>query len=272
MLKDILAIVDTSDKDEQFISDAIAFAAAHDARLILGLLCAVPVPGYSAGFDLPYASSVAFNKAVEEKEKRIWSLSEQTGVTVRTFVDEPIVLLEKIAAQARIADLILFGFPQAYASARLRRDVIEDVVLSSGRPVIIHPAGAAAEAFSHIVVGWNGTREAARALHDALFLAPSKSVFDIVTVVDDSGGGGRRRASAADVVQHVIGHGHSASAHDVPPNGQSAARTLANFARDHHADLVAIGAYGHSRLREMLLGGVTRDLLDGCDVAILMDH
>src|SRR3546814_20261562 len=87
-------------------------------------------------------------------------------------------LLDKAPVQARYADFVLFGPVDAYGNAHLRRRLFENIALSSGRPVIVLPAGWKPRSFAHLAVGWNATREATRALGDALNLAPPGAKLD----------------------------------------------------------------------------------------------
>ncbi|EQB10840.1 MULTISPECIES: universal stress protein [Sphingobium] len=272
MGRDILAIVDTGDQDAPFIDYAIALASARNARLEIGLAGAIPVPGAPSAFGLPYADADAFNRAFAAKESRVRSRAKLAGITVRLFLDDPLLLLQKLGAESRLWDLVLLGPTDAYASPRFRREMAQLLVFSSGRPVVVLSEQAAVEPLTRIVIGWTGTREAARALHAAVSIAPPQACFDIVTV----GHGGKEerqlQPSAHDVALHLIALGRTAQAHHVDAGEQSVSEALVAFARAHSADLLAIGAYGHSRLREMVFGGVTRDLLEGAEVAILMVH
>lgn len=272
MGKDILAIVDTGGKDGQFIGNAIALASRHDARLILGLACPIPVPGSPSAFGLPYATAAEFNEAVAAKEARIRSLARESGITVRIFLDDPVVLLRRLAAEASLSDVILFGSVESYGSPRFRSELVEAVVFASGRPVLLQPEGVGVETWKRIVIGWNGTREAGRALHAAMSIAPPEASFDIVTVTRPGEDARRLQPSAADVARHLEMLGRTAAAHYVDSGGQSAAGALIAFSHIHQADLIAAGAYGHSRLREMVFGGMTKALLRGGDIGILLEH
>lgn len=272
MGKDILAIVDTGDEDAQFIDYAIAFASARKTRLAIGLVGPIPVPGAPSAFELPYRDAEAFNKGFAAKESRVRSRAKKAGITVRLFLDDPLMLLQKMGAESRLWDLILLGPKAAYGSPRFRHEMAEILVFSSGRPVILQSQQADVELMKRIVIGWTGTREAARALHAALSIALPQACFDIVTVDRGSKEEMRLQPSAHDVALHLTALGRTSEAYHVDASEQSVSAALVEFAHAHSANLLAIGAYGHSRLREMVFGGVTRDLLEGAEVAILMVH
>lgn len=272
MGRDILAIVDTGDKDAQYIDYAIALASARNARLEIGLVGPIPVPGAPSAFGLPYADAEAFNRAFAAKESRVRSRAKQAGITVRLFLDDPLVLLQKLGSESRLWDLILLGPKAAYSSPRFRHEMAEILVFSSGRPVILQSQQSEVEPLNRIAIGWTGTRDAARALHAALSIAPPQACFDIVTVDHGSKKEKQFQPSAHDVALHLIALGRTAYAHHVDASEQSVSEALVAFARAHSANLLAIGAYGHSRFREMVFGGVTKDLLNDAEIAVLMVH
>jgi nucleotide-binding universal stress UspA family protein len=140
----------------------------------------------------------------------------------------------------------------------------------SGRPVIVVPeTGAKAGAPRRVVAAWDGSRSAARALGDALALTPAGAVYDIVTVGDDAGAD---EAPAAAVVRRIERRGGKAEVVALPAGGRSIGDVLATHAAKADADLLVMGGYGHSLLRERLLGGVTRTILAAPNTATLLSH
>ena len=167
-------------------------------------------------------------------------------------------LADYIASEARAADLVITG-PDIGGSVfdHARQVRIADLVFQAGRPVLIVPAQATRFALDHVVVAWKDVREARRALADALPMLHHAGHVTIVEIAAD-------REAAAKRVDRVAGFlaSHGIKAKGVAPaaNGDDAI-SLERIADEHHADLIVAGAYGHSRLREWALGGVTRDLL-----------
>lgn len=187
---------------------------------------------------------------------------------------------EAVASHARCADFAVLGQDDPHARRPLDRElpdwgpsVVERVLFSSGRPVLVVPyAGRFETVGRRVLVAWNASREAARALHDALpFVARAETV--IVLTVDP-----RRRADghgdvpAADIASHLARHGVRATVAREAVESLGEADALLDRAADMSADLIVAGAYGHPRLRELLLGGVTRALLDRMTVPVLMSH
>lgn len=157
---------------------------------------------------------------------------------------------------ARKADLIIVGSTDSDDGDRAID--IGDVLLGAGRPVLIAATGAAKLEVDKIIVAWKDTKEARRAAADALPLL--KLASDVYVVVIDEGDLGSERASMLDAVEWLKSHGVAARG-DVLPNENGPAKSIANLAQASNAKLIVSGAYGHSRLRQWLVGGMTRDLL-----------
>src|SRR3546814_10401636 len=109
--------------------------------------------------------------------------------------------------QARYADFVLFGPVDAYGNAHLRRRLFENIALSSGRPVIVLPAGWKPRSFAHLAVGWNATREATRALGDALKLAQPGAKIDILVVDAKASTKGHGSEPGAAIARNLSRHG-----------------------------------------------------------------
>jgi nucleotide-binding universal stress UspA family protein len=120
------------------------------------------------------------------------------------------------------------------------------------------------------IVAWDGSREAARATSDAIPLLRSAELV-LILVVDarDTGGG---VLPGSELAVHLARHGVKAEARQVPSAGTSVTRVLLAQARDEAADLLVMGGYGHSRVREMLFGGTTRTFLDQAAIPVLLAH
>jgi nucleotide-binding universal stress UspA family protein len=180
-------------------------------------------------------------------------------------------LSEHLAKQARCADLVITGVDRNASLFDSSRHVdIGDFVMQAGRPCLIVPAGTGQLALDHIVVGWKDTGETRRAICDAL---PSLQAAGRVTVVEIAAG--QDIAAAGADLQDVVGwlkrHGIDAASMVAPGTGDDAGR-LDAIVRELGGDLLVAGAYGHSRVREWALGGVTRDLLLRAGRCSLVSH
>lgn len=272
MLKDLLAIVDTADKDDQFIEDAIAFAEFHGAHLSIAILSPIPTPDYALAFGSPYIILDEFVRLREEKEEKLAEPAGKAAVEVRTLSSELGAVIGTLVVQARYFDAVLFGPGDAYGSESLRRQALEAVALTSGRPALVLPFGVPPRAFGHITVGWNATRESSRALNDALTMIAPAARIDIVAVDAEPSGRTHGSQPGADIARHLVRLGYAVEVFELSSDGVPVSEVLVSHARHRASDLLVVGAYGHSRWREMILGGVTRDLIDATPVPLLLAH
>jgi len=170
---------------------------------------------------------------------------------------------------ARLSDVCVLSAPQP--GATLQRDLLIDLLFGAGVPLIVAPAEKMAAAKPRkAVVAWDGGRVAARAVRDSLPLLAEAETVEIVSVhgekqIDDE-------PSAADLAEHLRRHCAAVSARALPLDVDGVAATLRAHVRHCGADLLVMGAYGHSRLREFVLGGATRDVLAQVEVPTLMSH
>jgi nucleotide-binding universal stress UspA family protein len=180
-------------------------------------------------------------------------------------------LAEYLACQARSTDLFIIGVDRNDSMFDTSRHVnIGDLVMQAGRPVLIVPRTAGTFDLARVVIGWKDTSESRRAVVDALPIlkkAMHVSVVEIAAEADLAAA----RVHLDDVVLWLKRHGVIAESVAAPSTGDDASR-LNDIARERRADLIVAGAYGHSRLREWALGGVTRDLLLRADRCSLVSH
>ena len=174
-----------------------------------------------------------------------------------------------VAREARRADLVLSGMPSAH-SADVTRVATGDLVMQTGRPVLVVPEMAGGATLKRIVIGWKETREARRAAGDAMPLLLAASRVTVIQIAAEDELEEVRR-SLADVAGWLGRHGASVETVAAASTGDDG-HTLNTLAVGHGADLIVAGAYGHSRLREWALGGVTRDLLLRGDRCTLLSH
>jgi nucleotide-binding universal stress UspA family protein len=198
------------------------------------------------------------------------SISWEVRIDDAHFIEPPLAM----ARFGRYADLCVIAAPKRGADDRaVARAFFSALLFESGRPILVVPANAQAPvAFRRIVVAWSPTREATRALHDALPLAAKQATLDICIVdplIGDADHGGE---PGADIATHLARHDANVTVTRRTSEGQSIATAILIHAAHANAQLVVAGGYGHSRLREWMLGGTTRDLLSGTDLPILFAH
>jgi nucleotide-binding universal stress UspA family protein len=179
---------------------------------------------------------------------------------------------EDLLALLRTADLVIYG--QAAADWRLPSGFRpEDVIVGGGRPVLVVPyAGHFAAIGRRVLVAWDGTREASRALHEALPLMGQAETVMVLTVAAREAAVDVERESLDGVVRHLQRHAIAARTEEAVGRDLPIADLLLSRASDLGADLLVAGAYHHSQFREALLGGVSRDLLDHMTLPVLMAH
>ncbi len=178
---------------------------------------------------------------------------------------------EAFAGRMRTADLAIIGQEEPDEGSMLHSLLIESALFESGRPVLILPyIGPDSFALSSCLIAWDGSREAARAVHDALPLIGKSTSVEILVVdtgqfaVDDEPG--------AALATHLARHGLKVNIKVIPAGGLDVASAILSYTDDVRPDLVIMGGYGHSRLREFLMGGATRGMLRSMTAPVFMAH
>jgi len=175
-------------------------------------------------------------------------------------------IAETALLHSRYADLIVLGQTGAEVSTGLA----ESVLMGSGRPVLMVPhEGSFPSVGERVLIAWNRSREATRAVHDALPLLTSAKQVTVMEV-DSSHRDGH--IPGADVVRHLTRHGARAEASSTTANGIDVGNAILSRAADLGIDCLVMGGYGHSRLGELVFGGVTRTIMDTMTVPTLMSH
>jgi nucleotide-binding universal stress UspA family protein len=179
---------------------------------------------------------------------------------------------ELVSLHARYADLVVVGQADA-EGASTGAGILAATIFDSGRPVLVIPhAGTFAGVGDRVLVGWNAGREATRAVHDALPLLVKAASVTIIAVNPRVGLDAHGEQPGADIARHLARHGVPVQVEHTTAPEIGAADMLLNRASELSADLLVVGAYGHSRLREFLLGGVTRSLLQQMTLPVLFSH
>lgn len=183
------------------------------------------------------------------------------------------VIADEVIAQGRSADLIIVSATNPDEITGVERDFVEQVVMAAGRPILVLPfKGDAKISIQDIVIGWDGGREAARAVFDALPLLKLARKVRVVRVDPQKDPALRGSIPGADLAQTLARHGIKAEAQGYPTDGMDEGQALMRCAEDCGAGLIVMGAYGHSRLAEFIFGGATRFVLTRMVRPVLMSH
>lgn len=173
-----------------------------------------------------------------------------------------------LAQEGRVHDLIVMGRP-GDADGLPSMEAVEAALFGSGRPVLLVPDAPPAAIAESVAVGWNGSAEAARAVARALPLLLQAKKVNLVAIAEDAGKGPTMDRAAL----YLKRHGVKADTVRVPGgDGRPAGEAMLAEARRLKADMLVIGAYSHSRMRELVLGGVTRHMLQHADLRVFAAH
>jgi nucleotide-binding universal stress UspA family protein len=187
-----------------------------------------------------------------------------------TLPDGPAELIEL----AKSVDLTIMGQrPPSSGSNGAARFRPEDIVIAAGRPVLVVPYAGTFEAVGRrVLVAWDGTREANRALNDALPLLADAEAVTVTFVGANERDLEQHWPALGRIVGHLQRHGINTTSEGTLRGALAISDILLSRAADLAADMIVAGGYHHSQLREALLGGVSRDLLDHMTVPVLMSH
>ena len=209
---------------------------------------------------------------VQQAIARFEQVAKRVGVAyeTRTLNASIAGAADRLGHLARRFDLAIVGQPERERAAAAEV-VDEGVLFDSGRPVIFVPyIQKSGLKLDRVMLCWDGSRAATRAINDAMpFLEKAKQVE---LVIVSSKAGKANELTGADMGQHLARHGLKVEVKRITSPDIDVTSTILSYAADSSADMIVMGGYGHSRLREFILGGVTRGLLETMTVPTLMSH
>lgn len=278
MIKDILLPITGTTGDDVALDSAMALTRDLGAHLSVLQVINLPMPvvgpmGVSADHLLGelYAE---LRKQGADQATRLRSRLEANGIPYELRVEETILgdPPRPLVLHGRYADLSVLPGPGAKDADQALR-FFNSHLFESGRPVLVVPASPHAwKRPVHAVVAWQPTREATRALHDALPLLLRCRTVDVVIVDPKVGGIRHGEEPGTDIATHLARHGLQVNVVSLPSAGGTVARVVLRHCAESDAQLLVAGGYGHSRTREWILGGTTRDLLETSTIPVLFSH
>jgi len=275
MLKDVIVNLSGRAPRDFAAEYAISIAATFGAHIIgISFVYEPVIPDGTLGgvpVDLIELQRAENSKAANEAISRFDAAAKKVGISGETRILDATFggAATRLAQIARRFDLAVVGQAQREGGASDEL-IIEGALFESGRPLVVVPyiqkRGLTLE---RVLACWDGSRTAARAIGDARpFLERAKAV-DIVIVAEERKS---EEMTGANMSAHLARHGVPASIKRMAKGDIGIEDVLLSYAADSGADLMVMGGYGHSRLREFILGGVTRGILDSMTVPVLMSH
>ncbi len=278
--KDILVAVDGGEPTRRRLELAAALAerfAAHLVGLYLSILG--EEPEQQSFYDVPLFDPLyrEFGRKIQAERATAQALFDavagRRGLS-REWREAAGYPSQAAALHGRYVDLIVLGqLDPGETPAPLTRPLPEEVALMVGRPVLVVPyAGDFAEIGRNVLVAWDASRAATRAVGDAMPLLAAAQSVTVLSVDPKGGPGGHGAVPGADIGLHLARHGVKAQVEATASGGIDIGNALLSRAADLDADLLVMGAYGHSRVRELVLGGATRTVIDSMTLPVLMAH
>jgi nucleotide-binding universal stress UspA family protein len=276
MIKDIIVNLSVTQNGSVVGNYAASVAAALQAHLVGVAFIYDPIVPISDGGYIPaevIETQRADNQtAAESTIESFTAASNRAGISA-----EPLTLSasldgagDRFARMARRFDLAIVGQGQPEMST-MEQIIGETTLFESGRPMIMVPyIQKGPFKIDNVMICWDGSRAAARAVADAIPILGKSGRVEIVIVTNEPGK--QYDIEGADIGQHLARHGLKVNVHRLPGGDIDVADALLSYAADSTADFMVMGGYGHSRLREFVLGGVTRSIFQSMTVPVLVSH
>lgn len=274
--KTIVIHVDSFKPSTDHINHAIELARQNEAHLI-GLapsgFASLPAGDY-LGTSARYISEM--QQDLDESAKKAAEIFDKAcahqglaSYESRAITDS---VIQSLLLHASYADLIVVSQPDPDpASTIAGPGLVGDLLMEASRPVLVLPAKVAAPPYETVVVGWDASREAARAIADGLPLLKAATQVEIVVINPEDRSDAHGEVPGADLATYLARHDIKGNVNQIHSQN-SVGEALLNQISALNADLLVMGGYGHSRLREWVLGGTTRNVLSGMSVPALMSH
>lgn len=275
-IKNILVHIDHSEACELRVKAAIDLAKNNDARL--SALFVVPdyfVPSYvEAQISADIISQIS-DEAIshaKETQSKIKAMVTDAGLELDSYIEEGNII-GILSDYARYSDLVILGQSQPDDPDNISEGLADHLVIEGSAPCLVIPyIGTRPTLGKRVLIAWNESRESARALRDSLPLLQKADQVSVLLIKHKSHNEDHTAMQEKVILSYLADHGISGKISICVDNHLDPGDTMLAQASDNDCDLIVMGAYGHSRLREMVLGGVTRHLLKEMTVPIFISH
>jgi len=279
--KSLLTICADPARTPQTFATAASLAMAQDGHLDA---LALGVDRAQLGYSYVGASAIVMQAAQENAtadaqavEDALRKAAAAAGPSLRWSAEGAIAMIgglsDLIATRSRFADLVVLAKPYGENHGDEEEAIIESVMFQGQAPVLVLPDAPidVTNIGKRIVIAWNQSREALNAVRRALpFLKHADQVW--ITIIDPPQHGAERSDPGGALCQMLVRHGVKAEVSVLARTMPRISDVLARHCRDVNADMLVMGAYGHSRFREAILGGATRNVLETAEVPVFMAH
>jgi nucleotide-binding universal stress UspA family protein len=274
--KTILAVVRV-DQEERDLRDAIELCREVDAHLSVVVVQLAPPPPMG---DAGIVATVWLDERQDEQARleayvaKVDEMLSATGISysLEGRFTEIAGAGEELGERARYSDLTILG-----AGLKLDPDLmsraIDGCLFNSARPILLAPsAGRMSLRPRNVMIAWDSSLEAALAVRAALDLISQAESVRIVLVDPKAGTNKNGQEPGAEIARYLARHSTAVNVDQLSSMGRPVAEVLQQHAADMSADMIIMGAYGHSRIRERIFGGVTRSMIEGSKIPVFMVH
>jgi len=274
--KTILVHIDAGKKCAARIEIAIRLAQQFHGFLIgLNALSRIDLPGYVlegvGGMSIEEFRKRYAEEQVSHGKSTFSKALAASGFARSEWRTSDLDAVDAVTMHGRYVDLIVIGQPWAADISAVNNSFANQVMLEAGRPVLMIPhAGEFPTIGKRIIVGWNASREATRAVTDAIPFLQQAEVVQVMVINPKSGEHGAMPGS--DIALFLARHGVQVEVQVDKASEIDIGNEMLSRASDFGADMIVMGGYGHSRFRESLMGGATRTLIDSMTVPVLLSH
>jgi nucleotide-binding universal stress UspA family protein len=277
-IRDVVGLVEGGPGDAGTIEYAARFAAGYSAHLTVAFVS----PALRADGPAAFARGRAIRDLLEAFHSEGALLERETramfdSVTRRTELAAewrtiPPSHSEELTTHVRYADVAVLSRPVRETEWGSTGGLAQSLVFASGRPVILLPAAIPATIATRVLIGWNASREATRAISDAMPLLARADSVELLVIDPDPRLERHGPAPGQDMARYLARHEVKVDVRVTESTARSTALTLLSRAKEFRSDLLVMGAYGHSRLTEFVFGGVTRTALWEAELPVLMSR